>query len=243
MDLRITDDAFRNVGRPGLELRLDQHDRERRRREKRERRGQDRPEADEARVAHERTDPAGILAEGGGVEMARIGAFVDGDAPVRTELPGELTVADVDRVDPRRAAVEQHVGEPAGRGADVECHQPGWRKREAVEPVHELQSAARHPGVVLTLERQRRVGGEEVARLVDAPVAAPGETGEDQGGGAASALDQPAFDKELVRPRPTAALRFQAIETDPAETLRPTARITVSTMLLGASAASRIWFG
>ncbi len=32
----------------------------------------------------------------------------------------QLVASDIDRVDPPRAAREQHLGEAAGRGADVE---------------------------------------------------------------------------------------------------------------------------
>ena len=58
--------------------------------------------------------------------------------------PVELAVADVDG-DRRVLAprMQQHVGEAAGRGADVEAGEPGGIEREGVERGGELEAAAR----------------------------------------------------------------------------------------------------
>ena len=56
----------------------------------------------------------------GGGEVARVHALDHGDARVGAQLPVQLAVADVEGDHAPRAAVQQHVGEAAGRGADVE---------------------------------------------------------------------------------------------------------------------------
>ena len=90
-------------------------------------------------------------------ERARVHALENRDARVVADLRVELPVADVERDHPRRAALEQHVGEPAGRGADVERIETGDVDPERVERVGELVPAA---GDVrrrrLDLERRRR---------------------------------------------------------------------------------------
>ena len=54
----------------------------------------------------------------------------------------ELAVADVERDHARRAALEQHVGEPAGRGAHVERLSAARVDGRRVEGVRELLAAA-----------------------------------------------------------------------------------------------------
>ena len=71
----------------------------------------------------------------------------------------QLPVADVERDHARGAALEQHVGEAAGRGADVEAVEPARVDPERVERVRELLAAARNV-------RRRRVD-RELGVLVD----------------------------------------------------------------------------
>ena len=52
-------------------------------------------------------------------------------------------MADVDGIDPCRAAREQDLGEAAGRGADIEGDDAGNGKSEMVERRRQLQAAAR----------------------------------------------------------------------------------------------------
>ncbi len=74
--------------------------------------------------------------------MAGVGALVDDHAGVGTQLPGELAVADIDRMDPQRAVGEQHVGEAAGGSADVEADPSLRAEAERRQPVRELETAA-----------------------------------------------------------------------------------------------------
>ena len=104
-------------------------------------------------------------------------------------------MADIDRVNPPRAARQQHIGKAAGRGADIECNPAGYVDAEMIERMGELDAAARHPGMVATFDRQRRIGGEPIAGLVDPPLAGVDQTGEDQRLRLGPALRQPALDQ------------------------------------------------
>ena len=53
-------------------------------------------------------------------ERPRVDPLEHDDARIAPHPPIELVVAHVERHDPRRAAPEQDVGEPAGRRPDVE---------------------------------------------------------------------------------------------------------------------------
>ena len=77
-----------------------------------------------------------------GRQRARVDPFADEDARVGAQPPIELAVADVERDDAGRAALEQHVGEAAGRRADVERAAPVRVDAERVERVRELDAAA-----------------------------------------------------------------------------------------------------
>ncbi len=52
--------------------------------------------------------------------MAEVRAFDHGDARIVSQLPIELSVANVDGGNVRGAALQQTVGEAAGRSTDVE---------------------------------------------------------------------------------------------------------------------------
>ena len=93
-----------------------------------------------------------------GRQVARVDALAADDARVGGELRVELAVADVDGEDLDRAAFEQHLGEAAGRGADVERHEALRRIAEAVERGDHLEAAARDVAARRIVERDRRVG-------------------------------------------------------------------------------------
>ena len=56
----------------------------------------------------------------------------------------QLPAADIDRVDAPGAALQQHLREAAGRGADIEADHAARIEAEMIERGHELQAAARH---------------------------------------------------------------------------------------------------
>src|SRR5439155_5755973 len=79
------------------------------------------------------------------------------NAWIAAQLPIELAMADVERDDVGRAAPEQHVGEAASRGPDVERGTAGDIDAENVERVCELDTAAPDVGMIRLDERQVRV--------------------------------------------------------------------------------------
>ena len=68
-------------------------------------------------TSSKRRQPSG---RSSGVSVPRVDAFEDDDARVAAQPPVELAVADVERDDACGAALQQDVGEAAGRRADVE---------------------------------------------------------------------------------------------------------------------------
>ena len=78
----------------------------------------------------------------------------------------ELAVADVERDHPGRSPLEEHVGEAAGRGADVDAVEAGGIDAEPVEPVRELLAAARDVGR-RALDHERGVLLHLLARLLE----------------------------------------------------------------------------
>ena len=55
----------------------------------------------------------------------------------------QLPVPDIDRIDTRRTALQQHLGETAGRGADIERHNSGHEEPEMIQRGDQLEGAAR----------------------------------------------------------------------------------------------------
>ena len=139
---RIADDAALSHGRATrLELRLDQRHQPGSGRAERQRHGQRLRQRDEAHVGDERADR---LRHEGAIEPARVATLERDDPRVGGKARVQLVVADVDRIDARRAAVEQHLGEAAGRGADVQGNDALDRETEMVEGGDQLRGSARH---------------------------------------------------------------------------------------------------
>ena len=90
----------------------------------------------------------------------------DQDAGVLAQAPVELPVTDVDRDHHRRSALEQAVGEAAGRGADVEAATPVDVDLELGESVLELDPASRDELFGL-VDDQLSVLRDQLARLLD----------------------------------------------------------------------------
>ena len=107
----------------------------------------------------------------------------------------ELAVADVERDHTRCAALEQHVGEPAGRRADVEAVEPVDVDAERVERVCELVPGARD------VRRRRNDLELDVRRDLLARLRVPGdETCEHERLGLRARLGEPALDQHHVKP-------------------------------------------
>ena len=110
-------------------------------------------------------------------------------------------MGDVERDHPCGAALEQAVGEAAGRGADVEAVEAGDVDPERLERVLELDPAARdEPGRLG--HQQLGVLGDELARLQrQRPVVAdPHPPGAHRLGGAGPRGGEPALGEQGVDP-------------------------------------------
>jgi hypothetical protein len=128
---------------------------------------------------------------------------MDDDAWVAADAIGQLAPPDVDGVDPDGAALEEDIGEAAGRGAGIEADEPGRVDRERVEGRRELVAAAAHVWIGLD-EADLDRGVDEIAGL---PIETRRITGtgpdlarEDQCLRSGARLGQPTLDDELVEP-------------------------------------------
>ena len=138
-DCRVADDAaLADVLAAGLELRLHEHDGLPARRGERSAGGSAIRTRDERHVADDELRRERELGE-----RARVRPLEHDDARVVAQPLVQLPVADVDGDHARGAALQQDVGEAAGRGADVEAVEARRIDAERVERVRELLAAAR----------------------------------------------------------------------------------------------------
>ncbi len=79
------------------------------------------------------------------LQVARVDAFEAHDARIAAEAPVQLVVPDVERDDPRRAALKEHVGESAGGRADVERGEARDVEAKDLERVRELECRRGRP--------------------------------------------------------------------------------------------------
>src|SRR4051794_21114607 len=135
----VADDALRRVLLPGFELRLDEHECLPPRRGESKRRRQRDLHRDERDVARDDLRRERELAQ-----PACVHALHHDHARVVADLRMQLAIADVERDHARGSALQQHVGEPAGRRADVERVDSRDIDPQRVEHVRELVPCARH---------------------------------------------------------------------------------------------------
>jgi hypothetical protein len=67
-----------------------------------------------------------------------------------------------------------------------------------IEGMGKLQPAARDPGVILAPQAQRRILRQQIARLLDAPLAAEDLAGQDHGRRPAATVDEAALDQQQI---------------------------------------------
>ena len=130
MDRRILDRAFDEVLAARLELRLDQCDEPRRGGGERQHTWQNQTQRNETDVADDRSRRR---FEQCAREFARIEPFVNNDSAVAPQSRVDLSMADVDRINPPRAARQHDIGEAAGRGANIETVETMRIETERVE--------------------------------------------------------------------------------------------------------------
>ena len=110
----------------------------------------------------------------------------------------ELTVADVDRVHTRRAALQQTVGETPGGRAKIGGDLPCGIVTEAVQGASKLQASAGHKGMIGSSDRKLDTRGQLHARLVDTLVASKHATRENQRLSAGPTLCESLLDQARV---------------------------------------------
>ena len=118
MHRRVADDAALGMLSRRLELRLDQRQQMHRRRRQRQRHRQHGFQRNEADIDH---DDVGPLRQPLALEAADIGLFHRNDPGMAVQRGMQLAAPDIDRKHQAGAVGEQHLGEAAGRGADVEA--------------------------------------------------------------------------------------------------------------------------
>jgi len=198
VDRRIAHDtALANMLAAGFELGLDQRDQCGALGSERERRRQNRRETDKTRVAGNDVDRLGDLPAR---QRAGVQALMDDDARVLAQFPSELTMTDINGVNPARAALQQHVGKPAGRSADIQCGPTRYLDAKMIERMNELNAAARDPRVIAALDRQCNIDRDLVASLVDPPAAGIDETSKDQRLRPGPAFRQAPLGEKLIGP-------------------------------------------
>jgi uncharacterized protein DUF998 len=137
------------------------------------------------------------LLDGHGVP--RISALVHDDPRILPESPIKLSLPHVDRVNPERAPLQQHVGEAAGRRADVDGNLPGHVEAEGVERSRELVAAPRY--VLRTgVDGEFGIQGDGRRRPVGSAAVDTHRAREDQGLCALAARGELALHQELIKP-------------------------------------------
>src|SRR5262245_25838359 len=99
--------------------------------------------------------------------MANIGALDQLHARVAAPLPVELPVTDVDGDDSRRTALQQAIGEAAGRGADVERRASADVDLPVLQRRFQLEAAAADEGEIVADDVNLGFVVDHRARLVD----------------------------------------------------------------------------
>ena len=91
---------------------------------------------------------SGFVGSEAGVKATRIGPLARYDARIAGEIAAcNWPCPTSTQTTFGRAAREKHMGEAAGRGADVETAMPGGIEAESIESSGELDAAARDPRI------------------------------------------------------------------------------------------------
>ena len=132
------DPLLTHLAAPRLKLGLDEADHPAATAQQLRRHGQHELQGDEGHIDAREIDGVGHLFAG---DIADVGALQVDDPSVGPQLPGELAVADVDRVDLFGAVLQHAVGEAAGRRADIHAGFPLEHDRKDPHRLFELEAA------------------------------------------------------------------------------------------------------
>ena len=200
VDRRVADHAAVDRLPTGLELRLHEwDDRAAAGTEAGGHRPENEPERDERDVDDRDRDRLGQDARSQGPSVHPLHRD---DPRIPPERLCQLTAADVDRVDPARAALEEDVREAARRCARVECYPPGRIDPEGVDGRHQLVPAPRDVRFRDASPPRASPGSRRSpalrSRRAASPDPDPDAAGHDQGLGPGPALGQASLHEEQV---------------------------------------------
>ena len=142
--------------------------------------------------------------------MARVGAIAHVYTRIAAQPRVELAVADVHRHHRSRAALEQTVGEAAGRRADVETSALRNVHTEIVERTRELLAAARCIALRFAAHANLRGVTHARAGLVLGHVVDEDLAGADQRLRARARIGEPVSNHPLVEPQALQSFRCTA---------------------------------
>ena len=151
------------------------------------------------------------------LERPRIRALDDDDAGIVAQAPIELAVADVEGDDPARAALEQHVGESAGRCADVERLAAVDGYAERVERMRQLDPASADVRMIRLLQRDGGIVRHRHSGFLRRLSVDEHDAGEDERARALARRGQPALHEEDVE----ALFQFVRLMTQPRDIREP----------------------
>ena len=152
-------------------------------------------QADEAGVANHQIDGIGHLLAG---QVTGVGLFEQHHPLVLAQFPGKLPVPDIDGINLGRTAVQQHVGEAAGRGTDIQANPPRRINGEMIQRMGQFDTAARHPGMIPSTDLEWQVWRHRRSRFVETPRFGIDQTRHDKRLRPRPAFGQPAFDEQLI---------------------------------------------
>ena len=144
-----------------------------------------------------------------GVSVRALMRSMHDHARIAAQLPVELAVADVERDDTGRAALEQHVGEPAGRRADVERQAAlPARSPKASSACASLTPPRPTYGMIGHVERDARRRPRRRSPALRRRLAVdPHLAGEDQRARALARRGEPALDEQRVEADRASSMR------------------------------------
>ena len=194
------DAALADFGAAGLELRLHQDDHVAAGVEERWDDREDETQRDERHVDRDDGEDARVWWKLIGSQRSRVHALDDGHSRVAAQLPIELAVADVEGDHAPRAALEEHVGESARRGADVQPEPFAHVDAKDVQRMGELDPASADVLMIGTVNRHLGVGGNVGPRFGDREPVDSDLAGQDQGARPLARRGEAAVNDEHVEP-------------------------------------------
>jgi hypothetical protein len=134
------------------------------------------------------------------VKGADIGPLDASHTRVLAQTPGELPVTDIDGVDLRRPFLKEAIGKSARGRSHIEADKIPDADAERLHGALEFHPSAADIGMILTLDPDHGIDGNQRAGLIPSFFAHQDVPGQDQGPGPLSAGGQFTVHKEFIQP-------------------------------------------